>query len=108
MAVVMKRGDTFYKEFILWKNKTAGEPLPLTGVTIRSQIRKGNTLVDTLVPTIVDELNGRFSLQQSASSENWPVADLSWDIEFTFPNNHKKSTITIVIECGKDVTRNDS
>ena len=106
-AVQIKRGDTFYKQFKLWKNKTTNTPQALTGMTIRSQIRKGSTLVDTLKVTIVDELEGVFSVEESVSSENWPVATLLWDIEFTFANSHKKSTKTIEIECGKDITRND-
>ena len=107
MAVVQfKRGDTFYKQFKLWKNKALSIPQELTGMSIRSQIRKGNTLVDTLKVTIVDEFAGIFSVEESVSSENWPVATLLWDIEFTFANTHKKSTKTIEIECSKDITRN--
>ena len=107
MGIEFKRGDTFtLPQLVFWEDKAQLLRYPLTGVTIKSQIRKGSTLVDTLIPVITDELNGEFSLSQSASSENWPTGELSMDIEFTLSTGQVISTATVSITCVKDITRN--
>lgn len=107
MGIQFKRGDTFIlPQVILWQDKAQLIRHSLTGVTIKSQIRKGSTLVDTLVPVITDEVNGEFSLSQSASSESWPTGELNMDIEFTLASGQIISTITVPITCIKDITRN--
>lgn len=100
-----KRGDTFILPLCtFWKNKTTQEKQSLANVTIRSQIRKGSTLVDTLVPTVISEAEGTFSLSESATTKNWPVAVLDIDIEFTLNTNQIISTTTFQIEVIKDIT----
>lgn len=107
MGIEFKRGDTFYlPQLILWKDKAGTERQPLTGVVIKSQVRKGSTLIDTLVPVITDELSGEFSLEQSKASDDWPTGELSMDIEFTLASGQIISTVTVVITCIKDITHN--
>ena len=107
MGIEFKRGDTFtLPQLIFWEDKEQLKRHSLTGVTIKSQIRKGSALVDTLVPVITDELSGEFSLSQSEATTDWPTGELSMDIEFTLSTGQIISTATVSITCIKDITRN--
>lgn len=103
-----KRGDTFELPLCtFWKNKTLSEKQSLTGVTIKSKIRKGSTLVDTLLATIISAVDGTFSLKQSITSKDWPVGTLDIDIEFTLVGGSIISTSTFQINCIKDITHDE-
>lgn len=98
----LKRGDTLLIEAALANN---GQPVNITGWSIRSQIRRNNQLVDDLVVTVTDALMGKYTIASSGSTENWPVAQLRTDIEYTTDTGQIVSTETYYINCVEDVTR---
>ena len=105
--ISLKRGNTFViPKIIFWKDKTKNneEPQDLTGVTIRSSLKKGSTLVAELVPTVIDAFTGEFSLGYGGTTRDWPVGLLSCDIEFTLNTGQIISTATFNVEVTKNVT----
>lgn len=103
--VTHKRGNTFVRGFRFWADKTKNERLDLTNYTIRSQVKKGATLVETLTVTITDPLLGEFKLSSLPRTDQWPIGDLEWDIELTNTiTGQVISTETYMVSCGKGVT----
>ena len=104
--ISLKRGNTFViPKIIFWKDKTKNkEAQDLTGVTIRSSLKKGSTLVAELVPTVIDASHGEFSLRYEGTTRDWPVGLLSCDIEFTLNTGQIISTATFNVEITKNVT----
>ena len=104
--ISLKRGNTFViPKIIFWKDKTKNkEAQDLTGVTIRSSLKKGSTLVAELVPTVIDASHGEFFLRYEGTTRDWPVGLLSCDIEFTLNTGQIISTATFNVEITKNVT----
>ena len=104
MSIEFKRGDTFYRPLIFWQDKSTNTRLSLVNYTIRSQIRKGSTLVAELVVTKTDAANGE-ALLSFADTRNFPAGDLVCDIELTNTLTGQiisSKTFTIPVE--KDIT----
>lgn len=103
--IIHKRGSTFKKGFIAWEDKAQDKRLDLTKYTIRSQIRKGPTLVEELTPTIIDPLLGLYNLSSVLDTSLWPTGNLSWDIRLTNTTTGQiVASETAIIECEKGVT----
>lgn len=102
MATVInfKRGDSF----ILGAQATSGID-SLTGWTIRSQVRNGDTLVAELDVDVTDEAACEYTLSFAGSTSAWPLRRLETDIEYTNPGGQVISTETYYINVLKDVTR---
>lgn len=92
-----KRGDTFILECTV--------PVNLTGWTVRSQVRYGETLVDSLTFEIVSvgAESSQYKLTRDITTD-WPVGKLNCDIEYTTDQDQIISTETFFIECEKDST----
>ena len=106
MAIQFKRGGTFLlQQITFYKNKTAKEPQPLTGITITSHIRKGSALIAELKATILDEAQGKFSLECEGSTENWPVNTIvSCDVRFVLNSGFILLSKTFEIFIEKNIT----
>lgn len=103
--VIHKRGNTFVRGFRFWADKAEMERLDLTDYTIRSQVKKGSTLVEDLDITIIDPLLGEFKVSSIPRTDLWPVGDLEWDIELTNTvTTQVISTETYIISCSKGIT----
>ena len=77
----------------------------ITGWTIRAQVRRGGKLIDDLDISIIDAVNGCFTiLKDDSLTAAWPVADLECDIEF-ITTAGKNSSETFVIRVKRDITR---
>lgn len=105
-TITLKRGDTFQIAV-----ETPGKDL--TGYTVRSQVRRGTSLIHTL--TLTDFLPGpggsMFQLiafnpggTLPGATVGWPVGELLCDIEYTAPSGLVVSTETFTIECVADIT----
>jgi hypothetical protein len=102
--VSLKRGDTLIMNVAATDD--AGNPANLTGWSIRSQLRQGDTLIDTLVFTGTDLANGLFSLKNGAAGTSaYPVTTLVCDIEYTDASGVVTSTETFAVVVTADVTR---
>ena len=101
VSVPFKRGDTFLVRGTVTNNNVVQD---LTGWTLRSQIRDGNTLVADLLVTYVDRINGIYELSKSVTT-TWPAKTLSCDIEYTMSSGQILSTETFSIACAADITR---
>lgn len=77
---------------------------PITGWTIKSQIRKNGELIAELVTTIVDASQGTFKLEYAGDTSDWPATSLSCDIRYTTASGQIISTETFLIEVQKQVT----
>ena len=94
-----KRGDTFSILASLAEQD-------ISGWTIASQIRRTNgTLIDTLVPVIIDGPAGQYSLTASGATDDWPICPALCDIEYTDTLGAVISTETFSIIIEGDVTR---
>lgn len=97
-----KRGDTFFLANRLTQD---GAPIDLTGWSVRSHVRDGDTLVKALTYAVVLAADGQYSLTAApADTEDWPVKTLHCDIEYTSPGGTVTSTETFLIVVIKDVT----
>lgn len=97
-----KRGDTF---FIANRLTQDNAPIDLTGWTVRSQVRDGDTLVQSLTYAVAVAADGQYTLTApAASTASWPVKTLLCDIEYTSPGGTVTSTETFQIVVIRDVT----
>lgn len=103
--IQFKRGDTFIFPLLrFWKDKTNNERQSLAGVTIACSVNKGPAKIADLTSSVIDSVNGEFSLSYVGSTKTWPIGVLSCDIEFTLNTGQIISTQTFTIECIKDET----
>jgi hypothetical protein len=98
-----KRGDTFLLRASVNDGTEDANPVDITGWTIRSQIRDGNTLVDTCTVTITDDAAGEYELLVEDTTE-WPTRVLRCDIEYTTDADQITSTETFEICVIRDIT----
>lgn len=99
-TVTLKRGDSF-----VFTNNTllddAGNPINLTGWSIRSQVRdRESVLIEELIVQ-VGELD--YSVSSSGTTE-WPIETLFWDVEYTTPEGIIFSSDTIAVKVTQDIT----
>jgi hypothetical protein len=115
-----KRGDSFLVEELgmlkpdpdgTLKMIVNGEEVPasaldMTGWAVASQIRRKDSdeLVCDLEFAWVNQVQGSYRLQAKDTSA-WPLAMLSWDVQFTNPDGFISSSETMFIRCKKDQTR---
>jgi hypothetical protein len=93
----LKQGETFLLNGQYLEDD--GTPKPLTGVTLKSQIRNGETLVATLDITVLDELAGTYTLFAPQGTQAWPIATLSWDIKNSVGGiDRLTETFSIIVE----------
>jgi hypothetical protein len=98
-----KRGDTFI--FSAQVKDEDESSIDLTGWQIRSQIRKENfTVVDTLVITITDAVDGKYQISSNKDPNTLPLGEHHWDIEFTDSSGRVISTETLIINIVEDIT----
>lgn len=98
--IKFKRGNSF----ILACQYKGG---PITGWTIKSQLRKNGELVAELTVTIVNDATGDFKLEYSGDTLIWPASSLSCDIRYTTDTGQVISTETFLIEVVKEITHDE-
>jgi hypothetical protein len=102
MSLKIKRGDTV--ELQCQYTNSEGLPIPLTGYTIKSQIRDNfDNFIDEFLVTVTDELNGIYLLRISDTSA-FPVKELFFDVQYSYEQT-TISTGTQSIIVSKDITR---
>lgn len=102
-----KRGDTFEAQCTYTDANGAPVSLDTVGLIAKSQIRTSSgDLVEELVFTKFDQSArpGEFSLR-SMDTNDWPIAILQWDIQYTGIDGTVSSTETLSIAVEIDVTR---
>jgi hypothetical protein len=95
-----KRGDTF---ILVCVYKVDGEPAPIDGLTIASQIRQANGSLVANMAVEPDEDEGKFLLTPDTDTVNWPLDVLFCDLEIT-EDGFIRSTQTFKINVVKDIT----
>lgn len=114
-TIAHKRGDTF----MLGATATdaAGQPINLTGYTVRAQVRRphalGGGLVAALVVDVTHATAGQYTLRASGdgTTAQWPVGKAELDIEYeagTGPApgvRQVQSSQTLCIDVLRDVTQ---
>lgn len=100
----IKRGDTLIVDV---RRESAGQPVDLTGYTIRAQVRTAQgALLATLTPTITDAPGGRVQLRAAAATTaTWEPGSYRYDVEFTSPAGDVLSSETLPLSVVADVTR---
>lgn len=101
--VNFKRGDTFIPDCTFIGPSGVAEAYAALGITIKSQVRDASrNLIATLAVT-AGAGTGEFSLE-SPSTQDWPIGDLYWDVQFT-QGAHVFSTVTTRLRVADDVTQ---
>ena len=103
----IKRGDTWSQTFAWKQGSETGDPVDLTGCTVRCQVRdRADALIlDASAYLTVDGPAGTVALVVPASeTEAFPAAKLAFDIELTFPDGTVQSTETMSLKVIEDVT----
>lgn len=97
-----KVGDTFSLDCT--RTDAGGDAVDLTGVTIRSQMRRAATAIDLTV-SAVNLAEGRFALTASAAdTADWVPGLYKCDVEFV-DGSTVASTETFSVLLDEDVTR---
>lgn len=92
-----KRGTTFLLRGQYLDD--SGEPKPLTGVTLKSQVKDKDKLIATLTVTVIDEAAGTYELAATGGTSKWPVGTLIWDIKESVAGiDRYTQTATILID----------
>lgn len=88
----IKRGDDFVRT-VTARATVGGDPIDLTGSTIRSMARKGAEVV-TFDTDITDEAAGEFTWAlPRAITETMAVGDWRYDLEVTDNNNIRMTRV---------------
>lgn len=100
---VTKRGDTFDK--VIFTININGARLNLTGVTIRMQLRKsaGAPVAFTPQLSIIDEVNGEFTIDEQII--DIPACVYKYDIEIELASGEVKTWIYGNFTIKDDITR---
>lgn len=102
-TVEAKRGDTIVLD-CTWKNDD-GTPLNLTGWTISASAKHTSGVTQAFTPTIVDAVNGLFSLSiDAATSAGMPIGDWSVDIQRADAAGTTQSSETFTLALLEDIT----
>ena len=99
-TIQLKRGDTFS---LTCTYKVDGVAVSLSSTTIRSQVRSGSSLVDSLLVTKLSSVGVFTLVATAAQTKLWNVETLECDIEF-INNDITRSTNTFNIKVERDVT----
>lgn len=98
------RGDDFKITMTLTDPQNNNAPVDITNWNITSQVRYARRLVDDLTITLVDGVNGVFSIEKaSVDTAAWPVRTLKCDIQFDRFEGRISSN-TFMIEVAEDQT----
>lgn len=100
--ITHKRGDT-YKIAITVTEDDNVTPINITDWTIRSQVRRRDTLIAELSFEITDGINGKYTLQCEDTTD-WPLGKLFTDIEYTDLLGSVVSSETFEIYVIRDIT----
>lgn len=107
MSINHIRGDSFQARVQLRLN---GNPLDLTGWTIRCQMRDPNkVLIKDFAPvTEIDLGEGLIALEATfAETKLWEPGTYNCDIEVTSPAGWRKSLDPFTIRVARDITRTE-
>lgn len=101
--ITHKRGDTLEWVITLTDN---GNAVNISTWTIRSHVRQGATLTQSLTVTKTDSANGIFSLTATAAqTTSWSIGSHSVDVEFTDNSSNVFSTETFTLKILEDISR---
>ena len=101
-----ERGESFIYTFIVWKTVQKNEPLDVTNITLKGQLRKGSALVAELEFVKDDAANGKVVMKFTGDTSPWPASDLLCDIKMTDNDSGQKITSdTFIVRVDKEVTK---
>jgi hypothetical protein len=99
------RGDTYRWQFTLWADADKTQPVDLTGVTARSQIRDkpAGKLLSTIDCTITQPniILGTLTADECAKITGTTCA---WDLQLTWPNEDITTLLAGAVALTIDVT----
>ncbi|CBW47024.1 hypothetical protein [Roseovarius sp. 217 phage 1] len=99
------RGDDFSITMTLTDPQNNDAPVDITNWTIASQIRYQRRLIDDLVVTKDDPVNGVLTLSKiRTDTALWPARTVKCDIQFDRPEG-RISSQTFLIEVAEDQTQ---
>jgi len=94
------RGDTFRIAFRLWKDRDKTEPVDLTDIDVKAEVRdKPSGLNITLMSTTV-ELPNLIEMEMSAVTTGTLPAIGAWDLQLTYASGD----VTTILAGGVTVT----
>ena len=106
------RGDDFSIPMTLTDPVNNGDPVPITGWTIASQVRYSRKLISDLNVVITDGATGQFTISlPKEQTALWPAGPyrnprkLKCDIQFDRPVDGRITSQMFIIECREDQTQ---
>lgn len=99
-AIKVKRGGSLG---LAHRVRIDGAVTDLTGWTFAAQVKLGERVVDNFVITPVDLTQGLVRLD-IASTEEWPLGTMSFDVKYTMPGGFVYYSPTLNITCSERVT----
>jgi hypothetical protein len=99
-------GDDFIIPMNITDPNNNNAPVDISTWVIESAVKYSREVLSTVNVTIVSGPLGQFTLTvPRAETALWPERrDLYWDIQITRPIQGRKSTETIIIRTGRNVT----
>ena len=102
-TLTIYRGDSLKRTFILWTDTAKTEPLDLTDVTVKAEIRDkpGGTLQGEL--TCVVSLPNTIDASMTAT-ETATLTNGAWDLQLTYLNGDVATVLAGLVNVTADVT----
>jgi len=102
--LVLYRGDSYRWRFTLWANAAKTDPVDLTNVTVKSEIRAApsSALLATLTTTV--ELPNVIAAELSPTACATLPASAAWDLQLTYPDGTVATVLAGAVAVTPDVT----
>ena len=97
-------GDSYNWQFKLWTDEAKTQPLDLTGVTVKAEIRDKPAGMEIFALDCAISGNVVEAVLSAATSATLPIGDLVWDIQLTYPNGSVNTLLAGKVTVTQDVT----
>jgi hypothetical protein len=99
-------GDSYHWQFQLWLDLANTQPLDLTGVTVKAEIRDkpGGTQIfpidcEVVLPNLIE------AVLTAPVCKTLPIADdMAWDLQLTYPTGSVNTMLAGKVKVVQDVT----
>jgi hypothetical protein len=103
--LALYRGDSYHWQFTLWQDTARTQPVDLTGVTVKSQIRDKPAGSLLLTMTLTVTLPNIIAMDLLASDcASLPPSGGNWDLQLTYPNGDVGTILMGPVRITVDVT----
>jgi hypothetical protein len=107
--LTLYHGDSYQWQFVLWLDVAKTQPLDLTGVVVKAEIRETSGAPTIFALTCNVSLPNTIAMTLPADlCRTIPVAGHMWDCQLTFPDGSVNTILAGPVSITPDITDSDS